>query len=73
MLHLLHHGHRVIFLIGDATARIGDPSGKLTERQILDANLVDSNADGIESDIRQVLENYKKYFANNNLNDNNFM
>ncbi|MBI5037508.1 MAG: tyrosine--tRNA ligase [Candidatus Kerfeldbacteria bacterium] len=28
-------GHRVIFLVGDFTARIGDPSGKLSARQPL--------------------------------------
>lgn len=29
---LYHHGHNVVSLIGGATARVGDPSGRLTSR-----------------------------------------
>ncbi|RMY15287.1 hypothetical protein D0867_06879 [Hortaea werneckii] len=29
---LYHHGHRVVSLVGGATARVGDPSGRLTSR-----------------------------------------
>lgn len=73
MLHLLHYGHRIILLIGDATARIGDPSGKIKERPILTEQFVESNANGIESDIKQVLKNYKKYFTDYNFNEKNLM
>jgi len=44
---LLRHfqdlGHRVTFLIGDFTARIGDPSGKLSPRQPLSVTEVRQN------------------------------
>ncbi|KAK6350934.1 tyrosyl-tRNA synthetase [Orbilia javanica] len=32
MIHAMLHGHRISLIIGIATARIGDPSGRLTER-----------------------------------------
>ena len=37
-------GHQVIFLIGDFTGRIGDPSGKSTTRPALSAEEVEENA-----------------------------
>jgi len=30
---LFHHGHSVVSLVGGATARVGDPTGRLTSRQ----------------------------------------
>src|ERR1044071_6475793 len=37
-------GHTVIFLIGDFTARIGDPSGRSETRRPLEADAVAANA-----------------------------
>ena len=37
-------GHTVIFLIGDATARIGDPSGRNKTRPVLEQDEIDRNA-----------------------------
>ena len=37
-------GHRVIIIIGDCTARIGDPSGRSATRQMLSAEEVQANA-----------------------------
>jgi len=37
-------GHEVIFLIGDYTARIGDPSGKSKTRPALSSEEIDANA-----------------------------
>ena len=36
-------GHRPIVLMGGATGRIGDPSGKSEERKLLDADLIEDN------------------------------
>ncbi|MEK7622134.1 MAG: tyrosine--tRNA ligase [Patescibacteria group bacterium] len=36
-------GHKIIFLIGDFTARIGDPTGKMSARQALSADEVRQN------------------------------
>ncbi|MDP2600002.1 MAG: tyrosine--tRNA ligase [Deltaproteobacteria bacterium] len=37
-------GHQVIFLIGDATARVGDPSGQSKTRPTLSAKEIEQNA-----------------------------
>lgn len=37
------HGHRVIFLLGDATALIGDPSGRSAQRKMLTHDQVKEN------------------------------
>ncbi len=37
------HGHRVIFLLGDATALVGDPSGRSEQRQMLTSEQVAEN------------------------------
>jgi tyrosyl-tRNA synthetase len=37
-------GHRVVLIIGDYTARVGDPSGRSTTRPILSGEEIDRNA-----------------------------
>src|SRR5688572_19542803 len=37
-------GHTGVFIIGDYTTRIGDPSGRSTERPILSDEEIDANA-----------------------------
>lgn len=37
-------GHKAVLIIGDYTARIGDPSGRNTTRPILDPEAIDANA-----------------------------
>lgn len=41
--HLQLHGHRAIALMGGATGKIGDPSGKDEERKLLDYKTIDAN------------------------------
>jgi tyrosyl-tRNA synthetase len=43
MRHLHEAGHKVIVLMGGGTARIGDPSGKTTMRQIISYEEIDAN------------------------------
>lgn len=43
MRHLHEAGHRAIVLMGGGTARIGDPSGKTTMRQIIGYDEIDAN------------------------------
>jgi tyrosyl-tRNA synthetase len=38
-------GHRAVLIIGDYTTRIGDPSGRSTERPILSDEEIDNNAE----------------------------
>jgi tyrosyl-tRNA synthetase len=44
MSHLRRQGHRVIALVGGATGMIGDPSGKSSERKLLDDAEVTGNS-----------------------------
>lgn len=41
--HLQLHGHQPIVLMGGATGKIGDPSGKDAERQLLSYDVINSN------------------------------
>ena len=38
------HGHTVVLIVGDYTARIGDPSGRSDERPVLPGEVLDGNA-----------------------------
>ena len=49
-------GHTVIFLIGDFTARIGDPSGRNTTRPPLTAEQVKENAETYREQAYKVLD-----------------
>jgi tyrosyl-tRNA synthetase len=49
-------GHVPIFLIGDFTARIGDPSGKKKTRPALDADAVKANAETYVDQVGRVLD-----------------
>ena len=50
------HGHRVIFLFGDFTARIGDPTGQSAERQQLTRNQVLANTATWREQIAHILD-----------------
>lgn len=49
-------GHTPVALVGGATGMIGDPSGKTTERQLLDAETIDKNLQGIRKNLEQLLD-----------------
>lgn len=49
-------GHRVVALVGGATGKVGDPSGKSAERPVLDDATIAKNLAGIEANLRQVLD-----------------
>src|SRR6187431_3650497 len=37
-------GHRVVLIVGDYTARVGDPSGRTATRPVLSGEEIDANA-----------------------------
>src|SRR5213083_1371376 len=37
-------GHRVVLIVGDYTARVGDPSGRSSTRPMLSGEQIDANA-----------------------------
>jgi len=49
-------GHTVIFLVGDFTARIGDPSGRSETRRSLDAATVAENARTYQDQVFKILD-----------------
>nr|AFD03225.1 tyrosyl-tRNA synthetase [uncultured bacterium W4-39b] len=49
-------GHTPIFLVGDFTARIGDPSGKTKTRPALDADAVRKNAETYVEQVGRMLD-----------------
>ena len=57
------HGHRPIVLIGGGTTRIGDPSGKSEERNLLDSETLEKNISGIKKQLMKFLNFENK--ANN--------
>ncbi len=52
-------GHQVIFLIGDYTARIGDPSGQIKTRPVLTAKEVEQNSKTYLSQAFKILDKKK--------------
>jgi len=54
--HFQDLGHKVIFLIGDATALVGDPSGQSVARKILTQDEVEQNAKTYEKQIGKILK-----------------
>ena len=56
MKHFQQLGHRVIFLIGDFTGLIGDPTGKKTTRPALSREEIEQNAETYKQQIFKILD-----------------
>jgi len=56
LAHFRRHGHHPIALVGGATGMIGDPSGKDSERDLLDEELLQKNLAGISAQLRTILD-----------------
>ncbi|KAG6857684.1 hypothetical protein H0H87_004100 [Tephrocybe sp. NHM501043] len=61
LLHFQLRGHGAIPLIGGATGRVGDPSGRLTERQPADVKQVGDNVDSLTQGIRTFFKRASVY------------
>jgi tyrosyl-tRNA synthetase len=57
LTHLRRAGHQVLPLVGGATGMIGDPSGKASERQLLDVDRLTDNTAKIRAQV-------ERFFAN---------
>ena len=53
--HFQDLGHKVVFLIGDATALVGDPSGQTQARKVLSRDEVEANAKTYEKQVGKIL------------------
>jgi tyrosyl-tRNA synthetase len=56
MKHFQDLGHTVIFLIGDMTGRIGDPTGRNVTRPPLDQAAIDRNAETYKHQVFRILD-----------------
>ncbi|MDD5440078.1 MAG: tyrosine--tRNA ligase [Candidatus Omnitrophica bacterium] len=54
--HFQECGHKVVFLIGDATALIGDPTGRSQTRKVLTEEEVMTNARTYEAQVGKILD-----------------
>lgn len=58
-------GHKVIAVVGGATGRVGDPSGKSAERKLLDRDQIEHNLKGISKVLLQFLDSDQTLIRNN--------
>jgi len=56
LAHLQRQGHSPIAVVGGGTGLIGDPSGKSVERQLLTAERVAENVQGIRAQLARFLD-----------------
>ena len=56
MKHFQDLGHRVIFLIGDNTGLIGDPTGRNTTRPPMTREEIDKNAETYKTQVFKILD-----------------
>lgn len=49
-------GHNPIILVGGATGMIGDPSGRSSERNLLDETAINKNVEGLSKQIRKIID-----------------
>jgi tyrosyl-tRNA synthetase len=62
MRYLQDLGHRVVFLLGDLTTRIGDPSGRSETRPVLTPAEIDANAASFLTQVSLVLRTDPEVF-----------
>jgi tyrosyl-tRNA synthetase len=55
-------GHRVVFLLGDLTTRVGDPTGRSTTRPVLSPEQIDANAASFLEQVSLVLRTDPEVF-----------
>lgn len=54
--HFQNAGHKPIALVGGATGMVGDPSGKSSERNLLDEETLLKNIEGVKSQLARFLD-----------------
>lgn len=56
LMHFQQAGHKPIALVGGATGMIGDPSGKSSERNLLDEATLEKNLNGMKAQLSRFLD-----------------
>lgn len=62
LMHLQRNGHQPIALLGGATGLIGDPSGRSTERNLLEREVMQRNLEKIKGQMERIFGNHKECF-----------
>ncbi|XP_068802170.1 tyrosine--tRNA ligase, mitochondrial [Struthio camelus] len=62
LLHFQRAGHHVIAVVGGATARLGDPSGRAKAREPLPAERVRAHARGLRAGLQRLFDNHRQLF-----------
>ncbi|KAK3855827.1 hypothetical protein Pcinc_037793 [Petrolisthes cinctipes] len=62
LLHCQRAGHNVIALVGGGTGRVGDPSGRATQRATLTHSQLTHNTQHIINNIQHIFHNHSEYF-----------
>uniref|UniRef100_A0A8C8ZS44 Tyrosine--tRNA ligase n=1 Tax=Prolemur simus TaxID=1328070 RepID=A0A8C8ZS44_PROSS len=63
LFHFQRAGHNAIALVGSATARLGDPSGRTKEREALGAERVLANARALRRGLEALAANHQELFS----------
>ena len=61
LIHFQRYGHKPIALIGGATGMIGDPSGKSSERKLLDQKKLEKNSLALKKQLLKFLDFSEKH------------
>lgn len=56
LVHFQRHGHKPIALVGGSTGMIGDPSGKKSERTLLNEEILQQNVEGVKLQLSRFLK-----------------
>lgn len=56
LMHFQQSGHKPIALVGGATGMIGDPSGRSSERNLLNEDTLNKNVSGIKAQLAKFLD-----------------
>jgi len=56
LIHFQRAGHKPFVLVGGATGMVGDPSGKSQERNLLSAEVLQHNLNGIQKQLEKFLD-----------------
>jgi tyrosyl-tRNA synthetase len=58
-------GHKIVFIVGDFTARVGDPSDKLEKRPMIDSNKIKENLRDYKRQVGKIIDLSKSEFVYN--------
>lgn len=71
LLHFVLRGHDAVGLVGGATGAVGDPSGRSTERTMIDSKERINNVENIQLQMQNFLKNGIKYAESRQVDSSN--